>query len=83
MHEAERLQQDLARAGITPFAWVINQSFLFSGTADPFLDRTGPVRAPFVEQVVSALAPRTALIPLDGIGLIRNKCGPAFSPVGS
>ena len=63
VHEAERLQEDLARAGITPFAWVINQSFLFSGTADPFLIERGQYERPFIEQVAGALAPRTALIP--------------------
>ena len=35
VHEAERLQQDLARAGIMPYAWAINQSLLASGTHDP------------------------------------------------
>ncbi|MCX7180442.1 MAG: arsenical pump-driving ATPase, partial [Proteobacteria bacterium] len=35
VHEAERLQQDLARAKIQPFAWVINQSLLASGTCNP------------------------------------------------
>ncbi len=63
VHEAERLQEDLARAGITPFAWAINQSFLFSGTADPLLIERGQCERPFIEQVVSALAQRTALIP--------------------
>ena len=63
VHEAERLQEDLARAGITPFAWVINQSFLFSGTADPFLIERGQYERRFIEQVVRALAQRTALIP--------------------
>ncbi|MDR0478824.1 MAG: arsenical pump-driving ATPase, partial [Burkholderiaceae bacterium] len=33
VHEAERLKADLARAGIEPYAWVINQSLLASGTA--------------------------------------------------
>ena len=63
VHEAERLQEDLARAGITPFAWAINQSFLFSGTADPLLVERGQYERPFIERVVSALAPRAALIP--------------------
>ena len=27
MHEAARLQEDLRRAGITPFAWIVNQTF--------------------------------------------------------
>ena len=32
IHEAARLQEDLRRAGIEPFAWVVNQSFAASET---------------------------------------------------
>jgi arsenite-transporting ATPase len=63
VHEAERLQQDLARAGIAPFAWIINQSLLASGTTDPVLARRGQYERPFIERVVAELAPRTVLIP--------------------
>ncbi|MBX9635310.1 MAG: arsenical pump-driving ATPase, partial [Magnetospirillum sp.] len=62
VHEAERLQHDLARAGITPFAWIINQSLLASGTADPFLAQRGQYERPFIQRVASELAVRTALI---------------------
>ncbi|MFP3481162.1 ArsA-related P-loop ATPase, partial [Burkholderia sp. SIMBA_057] len=41
VHEAERLSADLARAGIEPYAWVINQSLLASGTTDPMLCQRG------------------------------------------
>ncbi len=61
VHEAERLQQDLARAGITPFAWVINQSLLASGTADPLLAQRGVYEKPFIGQVI-AKAARTVRI---------------------
>ena len=63
VHEAERLQQDLARAGIAPFAWIINQSLLASGTTDPVLARRGQYERPFIERVMAELAPRTVLIP--------------------
>jgi arsenite/tail-anchored protein-transporting ATPase len=62
VHEAERLQQDLARADIKPFAWVITQSFLASGTKDPRLSQRGAYEAPYIQKVVSELAPRVALI---------------------
>ena len=62
VHEAERLQQDLARAGITPFAWVVNQSLLASGTGDPLLARRGGYEIPFIQRVVSELSPKTAVI---------------------
>ena len=63
VHEAERLQRDLARAGIAPFAWIINQSLLASGTADPVLARRGQYEKPFIDHVVADLARRAVLIP--------------------
>ncbi|MBC7953871.1 MAG: arsenical pump-driving ATPase [Rhodospirillaceae bacterium] len=63
VHEAERLQTDLARAGITPAAWVINQSLLASHTQDPLLAQRGRFEVPFIQRVAHGLAPRCALIP--------------------
>ncbi|MBS0348207.1 MAG: arsenical pump-driving ATPase [Proteobacteria bacterium] len=63
VHEAERLQGDLARAGITPYAWVINQSLLASGTANPLLCQRGRYEVPFVRRVADELATRCGLIP--------------------
>ena len=56
-----RVRFGLARADITPFAWVINQSLLASGTADPLLAQRGQYEIPFIEKV-AAQSPRTALI---------------------
>jgi arsenite-transporting ATPase len=63
VHEAERLQDDLARAGIKPYAWVINQSLLASGTRDPLLAERGTYEVPFIQRVANELAPRCALVP--------------------
>ena len=63
VHEAERLQGDLARAGIEPFAWVINQSLLASGTHDPILCQRGSYEIPFIRRVVDSLGKKSALIP--------------------
>ena len=63
VHEAERLQGDLRRAGIGCHAWVINQSLLASGTADPTLVRRGGYEAAFIERIGRELSPRTVLIP--------------------
>lgn len=41
VHEAAALQDDLRRAQIEPFAWVINQSFAESGSRDPLLVARG------------------------------------------
>ncbi|MFA6313916.1 MAG: arsenical pump-driving ATPase [Sterolibacterium sp.] len=63
VHEAERLQGDLARAGIQPFAWVINQSLLASGTRNQLLAQRGHYEIPFIRYVADELSSRCALIP--------------------
>ncbi|CAA7622056.1 Arsenical pump-driving ATPase [Magnetospirillum sp. LM-5] len=66
VHEAERLQADLIRAGITPFAWIINQSLLASGTTDPVLARKGAAETAFIDRVTQLSPGRTVLIPWRG-----------------
>jgi arsenite-transporting ATPase len=63
VHEAERLSADLARAGIQPHAWVINQSLLASGTRHPVLCQRGAYEVPFIRRVADTLAKQSALIP--------------------
>jgi arsenite-transporting ATPase len=55
VHEAERLQGDLARAGIKPLAWVINQSLLAIGTHAPLLCQRGAYEIPFIRHVADTL----------------------------
>ncbi len=62
VHEAERLQRDLRRAGIEPYAWVINQSLLASGTHNPMLMERGAYELPYIKTVSDRLATRCALI---------------------
>ena len=63
VHEAERLQADLARAGIAPHAWVVNQSLAASGTHDPLLRRRGHYELPFIRRVAAEPAQHIALVP--------------------
>jgi arsenite/tail-anchored protein-transporting ATPase len=63
VHEAARLQEDLKRAGITPYAWVINQSFCATGTKDPVLAARGLLEHRYISEVSDTLASRVALIP--------------------
>ena len=58
MHEAERLQADLRRAGIEPFAWVVNQSLAASDVTDPVLVQRARAEAPLIERVRAELAAR-------------------------
>lgn len=63
VHEAERLQDDLARAGIVPYAWVVNQSLLVSGSQDVVLCERGRYEALFIERVQQKLSRRAVIIP--------------------
>jgi arsenite-transporting ATPase len=63
VHEAARLQDDLMRAGIRPFAWVINQSFAGDGFRDPVLVERGARELPFIAEVRERLSGRMAVIP--------------------
>ena len=61
--EAGRLQQDLQRAGIEPFAWVVNQSLLVSGTQHPLLAQRGQYEHPYIRRVSDQLSRCCAIVP--------------------
>ncbi len=63
VHEAAALQEDLRRAHIEPFAWVINQSLLNSGSCDPLLKRREASEHRYLLEVVEKHARRTAWLP--------------------
>ena len=62
VHEAASLQQDLRRAHIEPFAWIINQSFARADLSDPILISRGLNELPYLREVTERLAPRTAIV---------------------
>lgn len=62
VHEAESLEEDLLRADIRPWAWVINQSLAASGTRDPTLRERSACELPFIEHVARNGAKHTALL---------------------
>ncbi len=61
--EAEKLQQDLKRAGIHPYAWVINQSLAMTGTLDPVLALRSQSEKALIKKVRKDCAERTVVIP--------------------
>jgi arsenite/tail-anchored protein-transporting ATPase len=63
VHEAARLQSDLARAEIHPFAWVINQALTAVETTDPVLSRRQLNERVYIEEVVEKHSKRVALVP--------------------
>ena len=61
--EAKQLQDDLERAGITPYAWVVNQSLAAAGPTDPLLVERAHSEMPQIEAVQNEHAERIALAP--------------------
>lgn len=53
VHEAEALQADLRRAGITPFAWIINQSLVGCKTSEPILAARSHSEIFWIKQVLT------------------------------
>jgi arsenite-transporting ATPase len=62
VHEAAALQEDLRRAHIEPYAWVINQSLANSGTHDPLLHQRELTEHRYIDEVVNAHAKRSTLL---------------------
>ena len=63
VHEAARLQSDLARADIHPFAWVINQALTPVETTDPVLTSRQMNERVYIDEVIEKHSERVALIP--------------------
>ncbi|MBL9153750.1 MAG: arsenical pump-driving ATPase [Verrucomicrobiales bacterium] len=63
VHEAAALQEDLRRAGIEPYSWVINQSLLGCGSCDPVLQRRERAEHTYIEEVAALLAIPPAWVP--------------------
>jgi len=62
--EAAELQEDLRRAGITPWAWIVNNSIAAAAPTSPFLRARATNELTEIGQVQSAYANRLAVVPL-------------------
>ncbi|HEY0847417.1 MAG TPA: arsenical pump-driving ATPase [Noviherbaspirillum sp.] len=72
--EAADLQADLRRAGIEPWAWVINNSVAASRPSSPLLRKRAQNELHEIDAVASAHAKRFAVVPLlheEPIGVAR------------
>jgi len=83
--EAAHLQEDLGRAGITPWAWVVNASLAATGTRHRLLAARAATEAPEIAAVRDRLARRYAVVPMlpqDPVGpaRLRALCGAAAEP---
>jgi len=61
--QAAALQDDLRRARIEPYAWVVNKSLLVSGTHDPLLKARLDGERRQMQRLNSGLSPRTFVVP--------------------
>jgi arsenite-transporting ATPase len=65
VHEAAALQSDLRRAGIDPYAWVINQSLTPLELSDPLLLARRQQEDRYIDEVASVHASKTFIVPWD------------------
>jgi arsenite/tail-anchored protein-transporting ATPase len=86
VHEAAKLQSDLKRAGITPFAWVVNQSLAPLEVTDPVLQARRAQESVYIREVTDRLARRVALVPWQidlpvGLEGLRSLLGAGTAPL--
>jgi arsenite-transporting ATPase len=61
--EATQLEADLKRAGIEPYAWVINSSLAAAGSGDPLLQQRIAAELQQIQLVQERHAERVAIVP--------------------
>ena len=62
VHEAARLADDLRRADIVPYAWIVNQSLAAAGATHPTLAARARAEHPYIAEAAEQ-AGRLALVP--------------------
>lgn len=62
--EAQNLQDDLARAEIRPWAWVVNSSMYAADPTSPLLAARAANEVPHIRRVADELADRYAVVPV-------------------
>ena len=60
-HEAKDLQEDLKRAGITPFAWVVNRSFVLTNSANNLLCQKALNEIKYIQEIKNSLSSKTLI----------------------
>ena len=83
--EAAHLQEELRRAGIEPWAWLINNSLSAATTSSPLLKQRAACELDQIEVVRTRYATRVALVPMQaeepiGIERLLNLVEPQNAP---
>jgi arsenite-transporting ATPase len=63
--EATHLQDDLRRAGIEPWGWIVNSSLAAARTTHPLLQRRAVSEFSQITKVREGLAKRLAVVPMQ------------------
>lgn len=82
VQEAANLQADLRRAGIEPWAWVVNHMLAPASVSSPLLAQRAYRQQPHIEAVKEEHAKRYAVVPLQavepvGVKALQDLCHPA------
>lgn len=83
--EAANLQEDLRRAGIEPWAWIINNSLAYAHPKSVLLRQRAATELPQIEAVAAKYARRWAVVPLqeqepvgvERLGLLAARARPS------
>lgn len=62
-HEAKDLQEDLKRADITPYAWIINRSFAICKTSNNLLCQKGLNELKYINEIKQELSKKVVISP--------------------
>jgi arsenite-transporting ATPase len=83
--QAAALQNDLQRAGIAPYAWVVNKSLEAAGTRDPLLSARLASERQQMDRIATGLSQHTYVVPwlaTPPVGLVelaRLVCVPTMT----
>ena len=83
--EARSLQEDLRRAGIAPWGWIVNASLAAAATTHPLLMQRAQAEVALIEMVQRELASHFAVVPMTpeepiGAERLRALCRRAAFP---
>ena len=77
--EAAHLQEDLKRAGINPWGWIVNSSLAAATTTQPILQKRARAEQAQISKVSDELSTRYAVVPMQaeepvGAGRLQALC---------
>jgi arsenite/tail-anchored protein-transporting ATPase len=77
--EAAHLQDDLKRAGITPWGWIVNASLAAAQTTHPLLQKRARAERALIAKVRTDLSTRFAVVPMQadepvGVAKLQALC---------